>query len=319
MPVTLQYHAAAAECGFFRGLMEGLYMYWFFMALICALFAASQAAVAKKLTRSSDFMFAVWATMLFSLPFYAVYLFLSDARLPDLSPSFFVYLLCGTSLNVMANSLYYKSLSIGEISRDLPLLSLSPVFMMLTSYVMLGQGLDLSGAAAIVIMFFGAFVLQKQRGVRLCDTISSLFSEKGSRLMLLVAFLWSVTANFDKLCINEIGGQWYPAAFSLTSAVLFIPVLLRRRISMVGEFRRNWKYLWILGLFLAMTILPQMLAVASAPHVAYVITIKRGGYLLFGILFGALFFGEKNIGWRIVGGLWIMLGLSLLLYNAVNQ
>jgi len=294
-------------------------MYWFFMAMICALFAASQAAAAKKLMYKSDFIFAIWATMLFSLPFYAAYLFLADAPVPHPTPAFFLYLACGTGLNVLAMSLYYKSLSIGEISRDLPLLSLSPVFMMLTSYLMLGQGLDMIGACAILIMFIGAFILQKQSGLKLRDTVGALFREKGSRLMLLVAFMWSITANFDKLCINEIGGQWYPIAFSITSTILFLPVLLYRKVPLADEFRRNWKYLWILGLFLTLTILPQMLAVAVAPHVAYVITIKRGGYLLFGIIFGAIFFGEKNIGWRIVGGLWILLGLSLLLYNAVNQ
>jgi len=202
--------------------------------------------------------------------------------------------------------------------RDLPLLSLSPVFMMLTSYVMVGQTISLAGAGAILVMMGGSFVLQHKRGLGPAEMLRAFAREKGTRLMLLVAFLWSITSNFDKLCIMEVGPHWYPFFFAVTFSLLYLPFLLRQKVPLAEGFRTSWLSLLLMGLFTVLAIMPQMLAVDVAPHVAYVITIKRSGWLLFGILFGALFFHERNLAWRIAGAFLIMIGLGILLADAVG-
>ncbi len=293
-------------------------MYWFLLSLMCAFFSASQAAYGKKLAMRGQHMLIAWVVFFFSTPFFGAYLIFKKVPFPEISPRFLLLLLAVVLLNILANTLYFKALKVGQLSRDLPLLSLSPIFMMLTTYLMVGQKITPLGAVAIVVMVIGSFVLQRENGSSIKVMALALWRVAGTRLMLMVALIWSISANMDKLCINEVGSLWYPFLFSLSFGIVFLPLLLYKKVPIWSETRIYWKQFLMLGLINALAILPQMLAVEVAPHVAYVVSIKRGGYLLFGIIFGAVFFKERNLGWRIFGAAWIIVGLVILSLNAIS-
>ncbi|RJO66176.1 MAG: hypothetical protein C4523_13945 [Myxococcales bacterium] len=287
-------------------------MSWLWLGFACGALIGAQGAFAKRLMADRHYMAVAWAAHAASAPVFALYLWVIDEPSPALRPIFAVYLFSGVGLLMIATTLYFKALQVGELSRDVPLLSLTPIFMLLTSRVMVNQTLTLAGAAAILVAVFGCVLLQKQPGRGLREMVAALWRERGSRLMLVVAFIWSITANFDKLCIDEVGPSYYPLFANLAFAVLYLPVLklfgVRWR-EVVGF--RAWP-LALLGPLQAAAALTQMQAVAVAPHVAYVITLKRGGLLLFGLFAGAAFFGERRLGWRAVGAAWIVAGLGLL-------
>ncbi len=293
-------------------------MLWILLAFACGFFTATQGAVAKKVMDGTNYLLVTWAASLFSLPFFGTYLLVRSEPLPTITPIVIFYLALGGALLVAAVSLYFKALRVGELSRDIPLLSLTPVMMMATSYVMLDQQVSLQGALSIVVVVVGCLLLQRAPGRSFVDMLRAFVYEPGSRLMLMVALIWSITANIDKLCMNEIGPTYYPALANVTITLFFIPLLVITKTPVKRAAVQLWKPLVLIGIIQVLMNVSQMAAVHVAPHVAYVITLKRGGLLLSGLLWGAMLFHERNTGWRLAGSVVIMLGLLLLARGAVS-
>jgi len=66
----------------------------------------------------------------------------------------------------------------------------------------------------------------------------------------------------------------------------------------------------LIGLVVALAVITHLLAV-SRIEVPYVISVKRTS-LLFGILYGALWFKETNIKERFIGGIIMIIGISII-------
>ncbi len=291
-------------------------MLWIILAFLCGVFAAAHGAIGKRIVETKGYILATWAASITSLPFLIGHVLWRSETPPSPQPVVLLYLLGAVGLLLIANTLYFKAVSVGELSRDIPLLSLTPIFMILTSYLMVDQTLSFNGAAAILIVVAGCFILQQQKGRGITATFKALFTEPGSRLMLVVALIWSITANFDKLCLQQLGPYWYPPIINLLFAVCYTPVVLHARLPLKAMLRRLWLPLIAIGFVQALLNISQMLAVDVAPHVAYVITLKRGGLLIASLLLGAWIFKERHLGWRAIGAFWILGGLVLLASEA---
>ncbi len=291
-------------------------MAWLLLSLACGLFTALQGASVKKALTGNDHLLAAWSSALFSVPWFALFLFAKGEPIPRPPPDFYPYLGLNLLMLALSLTLYFKSIQVGEFGRDVPLLSLTPIFMIFTSRAILGQALGSLGVAAILVVVAGCLVIQKQPGRSLGGMFAAPFRERGSRLMLMVALIWSVSGNVDKLCVDRVGPWAYALIFNGAFAVVYIPVLLAGRVPVAAGLRRMRRPMFLVGLFTALLFLSQMSALAVAPHVAYVITLKRGGLLLFSVLGGALWFGERHTGWRLVGSAAIFAGLLLLALEA---
>ena len=131
--------------------------------------------------------------------------------------------------------------------------------------------------------------------------------------MLLVALIWSVTANIDKYCVLKSSPSFYLSLFYLIFPILYLPVVLLASPKGLLGIGRNLPGLVLLGTLGALLVIFQMLAIRMA-LVSYVIGIKRAG-MLFSILFGFLFFGEKHLKYRLPGAALMMGGVALILLS----
>lgn len=285
---------------------------WWLLSLLTGFFIATQGAVAKRYSTGRRALVITWAASAFSLPVFLFYAMQVAPAFPDPAPAFWGYLTVNTLLLLVASLLYFNALQVGELSRDLPLLSLSPIFMILTSWLILGQRPTLIGALAMIVIVSGCIVLQKTPGSRWRDMAPALLREPGSRRMMGVALIWSITANVDKLCVDGAGPVWYPALLNAGLALTLLPVVWLWKGGLVETTRRLAFPLLLIGVLQAAGALAQMPAVEVAPHVGYVISLKRGGMMLFAIVWGVLLYGERNLGWRLAGAAWIFAGLFLL-------
>ena len=62
-------------------------------------------------------------------------------------------------LDIIALLLYMKAIKVSPLSLTLPFLSLTPVFLIGTSYIILGERPDRSGFIGIVLVVIGAYLL----------------------------------------------------------------------------------------------------------------------------------------------------------------
>ena len=293
-------------------------MEWILLAFGSGVITAVQGVVTKFRLKSGSVLLLTWAASLFSLPFFALDLVLASGLPTVEAPEFYAVFALNTALLILANSLYFKALQCGELSRDLALLSLTPVFMLLTSWLLIDQQTSLFGVLAIVAIVAGCLLMQRKAGLPLFRVFQALAKEKGSRLMLVVALIYSVTSNLDKICLTHVGVHAYPALMNASLALCLTPMLKLKKVPIFKELKRFWLLLLLIGFLQAAFSLLQMEAVELSPHVGYVIALKRGGLLVSGLIFGVLLFGERHLGWRVLGAVGVMAGLALLAFEAAN-
>ncbi len=293
-------------------------MGWIVLAFASGLVTTAQGVVAKRGVKTGNALLLAWAASLFSLPFFALDLLLSTNSPTQVSPEFYFVFSLNTALLVFANGLYFKALQRGELSRDLALLSLSPVFMLLTSWLIVDQRPTPLGALAVAAIVGGCLLVQHRLGHPPGDAFRALAREKGSRLMLAVALIYSVTSNLDKICLTHVGVHAYPALMNASLALFLTPVLKFNNVRIFEGLKRFRLPLILVGALQAAFSLLQMKAVELSPHVGYVIALKRGGLLVSGLAFGFLLFSERHTAWRVVGAAGILAGLALLAFDAAG-
>jgi len=177
-------------------------MLWIVYVLLTALCESLKDVFSKKGLADIDEYVIAWSLRFFALPFLLPILFF--IKIPNLTKAFWFALLLGGGLNAICTILYMKAIKQSALSLTVPLVAFTPLFLLLTSPFMVGEFPALSGIGGIFLIVSGSYVLNfsvAQRGY--LAPFRTLFKESGPRLMLLVAFLWSISANCDKIGIQN--------------------------------------------------------------------------------------------------------------------
>lgn len=230
----------------------------------------------------------------------------------ELTPRFLWALLAASILQVTVILLYFKAIKRSELSVTVPLITLTPLFMLLTSPIMIGEFPSALGVVGIVLIVTGTYISNlSQHQKNVFAPFVSLVKNQGSRYMMIVAFLWSITANIDKIGVEETSPVFW--AFTKDFLILFylIPILAiksRKPLSQINH--RKWGLLSV-GFFKTASVLTQMFALQYI-LVAYVISIKRAS-AIFIILYAFFYLNEKkNFRNRLIGIITILTGLFVI-------
>src|SRR5690606_246972 len=113
-------------------------------------------------------------------------------------------LLASSLIQLTVILLYFKAIKRSELSVTVPLITLTPLFMLLTSPIMIGEFLSALGVLGIVLIVVGTYISNLSPETKnFFAPFVSLVRNQGSRYMLIVAFLWSITANIDKIGVEK--------------------------------------------------------------------------------------------------------------------
>ncbi len=284
-------------------------MVWFLFALLSAFSESLKDIFSKKRLAEVDEYSAAWGMRMFAaLCLIPVVLFFG---IPSLGSSFWFALLVAGFLNMAAQVLYFRALKSSDISVSVPVLSFTPVFLIVTSPLIVGESPAIVGVAGIFMIVIGAYVLQLSEANKgLLEPFKALIHKPGPRMMLGVAFIWSITSNMDKIGIQNSSPFFWAFSISLFIAVgLSFFVFTGKNSAM-----RHWKGLFPLGLFNAFSLAFQMLAVSIA-LVPYVIALKRTS-IISSVISGHFVFRERNFAERLVGALIMVAGVVLILLSS---
>jgi drug/metabolite transporter (DMT)-like permease len=216
---------------------------------------------------------------------------------------------------ILAMWLYMKAIRQSPLSLTLPYLAFTPVFNTVTGYLLLGETVSLQGFSGIALVVCGAWLLNvdaMNNGSRLAvlAPFRAIASEHGSRLMLIVAALYSLTSVMGKGALQYVpAGFFGPFYFVLLG--IFASIVFARRNEKPGQVltRHPWAHLGV-GLFMGLMVLTHFLAIQHV-EVAYMIAVKRTS-LLFGMLYGAWLFREQGLGKNMVAGVIMVAGVYLI-------
>ncbi|WP_305045204.1 DMT family transporter [Geoalkalibacter sp.] len=283
---------------------------WLFLALLTALFESGKDVFGKQgLGAGADPYVMAWAWRLLALPFL---LPLLPLALPaTLGPHFWPALLAGAALNILAAVLYMKAIAEGELSLSVPLISFTPLFLLLTSPLLLREIPGTSGILGVLLIVAGAYLLnigQWRRGWR--EPIRALLRQRSARLMLAVALIWSVSANIDKIGLLNSSPLLWAIAINAAIALGMLPLMVVRRSLGRPSSALPWRSLLLVGLCGGLATLCQMAAISLA-QVPYVIAVKRLS-ILFTTLAGLFLLGERGLRERLAGTLVMLAGVLVL-------
>ncbi|MBD2100818.1 EamA family transporter [Leptolyngbya sp. FACHB-261] len=288
-------------------------MVWFVLASLTAVLESLRDAFSKKGLRDVDEYILVWSLKFFTLPFLS--LLLPFSGIPTLQPSFWVALLVSGGLNVVAFLLYIKAIKNSDLSLAVPMVAFTPLFLLVTSPLIVGEfptWIDLIGILLIVV---GSYVLnlktnRQENRWAYWAPFQALWQEKGARLVLLVAFIWSITSNFDKIGVQSSNAVFWLIASNSLIALVMLPIIFYRSKGSLQQISQNLKALLPIGLFDALAAVCQMTAI-SLTLVAHVIAIKRTS-VLFSVLWGHLFFEEPGLQARLAGASIMVVGVAVI-------
>ncbi|MEJ5304564.1 MAG: EamA family transporter [Ignavibacteria bacterium] len=286
-------------------------MMWIPLAFGVALFDSLKNVLAKHTLKDIDEYTVAWANSFFSAVFLIPILFF---ELPEIKPMFFVGLIVSGTLNILALIFFMKSIKSGDLSNTVPLTTLSPLLLLITSPIIVGEFPSFQGMLGMIAIVVGAYLLNfKQDQKDFLSPFRSIFSEKGPRYMLLVVLIWAITANFDKIGVVNSSPLFYSFSVQLYIGVLMLTVVIPRFVRNPNPINRNLKSLIGVGFLSTLTIICHMLAI-SLTIVPYVISIKRTNSIL-SVVFGRLFFKEGYMKERFSAAVLMFIGVLLITFS----
>lgn len=288
--------------------MENL---WVLFALLAAFSLATSDALTKKALALHNEYLVAWLRLLLSLPvLLASLLFI---QVPQLNRDFYIAFLTALPLEVVAIIFYIKALKVSPLSLTLPFLSLTPVFLIIVPYIVLGERVSVIGALGVLFIAVGGYTLNiKEFKKGVFEPFLAIKKEKGSIFMIIVALIYSFTSSLGKRAIEHSSPIFFGATYITLLVIVLTPIALYKGRDELRVIFRNGaiKSTVLPGMLQSIMIISHMIAM-SMTKVAYMISVKRLS-LLIGIFYGYLFFKESGIRERMLGTILMLTGFVLI-------
>jgi drug/metabolite transporter (DMT)-like permease len=279
---------------------------WLILGILTAFFEAVKDVFSKQNLKKSDEYVVAWSLSFFSVIFLLPWVLYTG--IPQLNSQFAIALLIGGSINAVTTILYIKAIKVSDLSLTVPLVALTPLFMLFTSPLIVGEYPKLFDYIGILLIVAGSYLLNiKEKSQGYLAPFKALLKEPGPKFMLIVAFLWSITSNFDKIGVQNSSPIFWLFSLFGTMSVLLLPILLHKTPNPSRKILNQLPMLATMGFFNAVGVLCQMQAL-TLTLVVQVIAIKRTSVLM-GVLFGHFIFKEQDIQQRLLGAGIMVLGV----------
>lgn len=284
--------------------------FWVLLALLSAFSLATSDALSKKALEDSNEYLTAWFRLIFTLPLLLLIFF--SVPIPRLDNDFFKAFIISLPFELLAIVLYIKALKSSPLSLTLPFLALTPVFLIFFSYFILGEKVSVYGGAGILLIASGSYLLNInaiRKGI--LAPMLSIKKEKGSILMICVAFLYSITSSFGKMAIEHSSPLFFGTTYFFALTIFFTPIALWKGKDDIKNFMNTGKFksLFLPGIFYSIMVITHMTAM-HLTKVAYMISVKRTS-LLIGVFYGYIIFKEKNIKNRALGAILMFIGFIM--------
>lgn len=250
---------------------------------------------------------------------------------PKISAGFWGVFAVTAFLNIGIQYWEVKALKLEDVSIVAALQGMTPMFVIMTSWILLKEFPTPYGLVGIGFIVLGTYILNlKGSDVKLPAKLQQvlphwlhqriglyglpwlrLFSSRGARLAFFTAFLGSISLNFDKLAVLNSNPMILTGSVFLTVASF---VYLNSKIS--GRWKQlNKSCFWLLfgvGLLLGLAAV-LMNSGFLYGIVPYVGALKRM-QIIWTALLASIFLGEKYSGFRLGAAAIILIGIFLIAF-----
>ncbi|MEW6095602.1 MAG: EamA family transporter [bacterium] len=284
-------------------------MLWVIYSLISAFSYATCDALSKKAMEKQNPYIILWIRLAYCIPFLIPILIFT--KIPMLDFVFWRTILVLLPLEITAELLYVRAIKISPLSLTIPFLSLTPVFLLFVSFFILEELPTVAGVIGVILVTVGGYTLNlhlTQQGI--LEPLKAIAREKGSVYMIIVSFIFSITATLGKLAILHSNPTFFGTVYFIILGIIFTPIAIIKSKERFVTFFKTSKSYFLIGFFFAAMLISHCLAIQLI-EVSYMISIKRSS-LIFSIIYGWLIFKEENIKERLLGTLFMIAGMVLI-------
>ncbi len=284
---------------------------WFLYSFLCAFSVATSDALSKRAMMEAPEWVVGWVRLAFALPFLLLGLWFID--IPPLDPTFWWVIACVLPLELGSYILYLKAIRTSPLSVTLPLLALTPVFLTGTAYLILGERVTLPGLGGILLVASGSYMINlHERRSGWLGPLRALVNDRGARAMLGVALIYSLTSVLGKVGLQHSSPAFFAIVYYVLLSLAFTPIAIWNTRPGKRSLAAQPIRFVLIGFFYFCMVLFHYLAL-DLVEVAYMISIKRTS-MVFGVLYGWLFFKEAEIRQRLLASLLMVAGAVLIVF-----
>ncbi len=285
-------------------------MSWLFLSLATALANALEVTTVKRFFSGLSISRTVAPPMAYSLPLFLLTLpFVEPA---SIKPGFWTTLAILLPFNILGYFMSLRAVTISPLSLTMPFQALTPMAVLLTGFLILGELPSLPGACGILGIAVGSYVLGigSGPGKSLLSPIRAVLKERGSVYMILAAILFGLTAVLGKKLLQESSPVTAGLTLLITQNALVVAALLALKKIRPRDLLRQPAASAAAGALLYCHVVFHFSAIALAPA-AYMISIKRLSSV-FSVIFGGLVFKEEHIAPRLFGAALMTAGAAVI-------
>lgn len=284
---------------------------WLFFALLNPISEGLRSLFIKRSSIHVDPILVSWSNNVIPVLIFPLMLLFIELKF---NTYFWIGFLGSGIIQVINTVLYMRAISKGDISTVMPMLSFTPIVLLIISPFTIGEFPKIGGLIGIIIVVIGSYILNIDlKKMSFWEPFKAIVKNKGTRYMLIVATLWGISGVFDKISINNS---------SVLQHITFINLLVFVSITLIVVIQKKFNYtkmklvksdLFLVSLFTTGSYLFHYIAL-SLTLVAYVVTIKRISSV-FSVLLGYYFLNEPNVRQRLFGSIIMFLGVLLIIFS----
>lgn len=293
---------------------------WLIFALLAAVFTALRGIFGKKVMEHEHALEYGASQSVISLVFLLIALPFFWMNLP------WQYWLVAyvTSVVFTAGNLYYlKSIRHSELSSTIPLMNLSPLFLLVIAYLLLGEEPSVSSVIGVLLLLSGTYVLQMGTSKHkhgLLYPFKKLAKSRYPLYMVFAMLIYSFTATMEKGIVNT-------DVIITMSDVIFLFILIRIFVSlnyiilewikhgfpeMLKDLKTDTMGLLGSSVTSLLSIFFHYLALGSpGALVSLIVPVKRLSTLM-STLVGGTFFHEQHLKAKIIACAIMLAGVVLI-------
>lgn len=290
-------------------------MTWFVLALISALLSAFAAITQKKvLFNLGALEFSFWlsiANLLFSIPFF---FFIDYETINTLNLSI---LFAKSAIGVAAFLCVMISLKNLEISNALPLLALTPGFVAVFAFLILGESLKSVEIIGLALLIVGTFILESKNIKEFVLPFNVFLKSKYHRFVILALLLFTASSIMDKLLLIKLNltpisiTAFQHIYFAILFSIIYLFFQRKEEKSPISIKKDNIGWIALISILTIGYRYTQIVAVSLA-SVALVLAIKRTS-VFWATIIGGKLFHDKDLLKRSIAAILILIGAILIL------
>jgi drug/metabolite transporter (DMT)-like permease len=290
-------------------------MTWLVVALVSALLSAFAAITQKKVLFSLgalefSFLLSI-VNLVFSIPFF---FFIDYETINTLNLSI---LFAKSVIGVAAFLCVMISLKYLEISNALPLLALTPGFVAVFAFLILGESLKSLEVIGLVLLIVGSFILESKNIKEFVFPFKVLLRSKYHRFIIFALLLFTASSILDKLLLIKLNlspislTAFQHVYFAIIFSLIYIFFKRREAETSVSVKKDNLGWIALISVLTIGYRYTQIVAVSLA-SVALVLAIKRTS-VFWATVIGGKLFNDKDLLKRSIAAILILIGVILIL------